>query len=315
MTVLLAGASGTIGQAVARALAADGRRVLCPLRPGAELPVAGVKPLIWNGQDANALRTALAAHRTDAVISCMASRTGAPADAWRVDHDAQSVLLDAAREAGARHFVLLSAICVQKPRLAFQHAKLAFEARLRQSGLDWTIVRPTAFFKSLSGQVARVQAGRPFLLFGDGTRTACKPISDRDLARYIVDCLDRPSRLNRILPIGGPGPAITPHAQGERLFSLLGRPARFRQVPFTLMDAIVGMLGTLGKVSPRLASSAELARIGRYYATESMLLWDEAAGRYDAAGTPEYGSDTLWDHYARMLRGEVAADLGAHAVF
>ncbi|SMX33033.1 NAD(P)H azoreductase [Maliponia aquimaris] len=289
--------------------------MLCPLRPGAAPPVAGCKPLTCNLSDADSLRSALAGERIETVISCIASRSGTPRDAWAVDHDAQVRLLDTARAAGARRFVLLSAICVQKPRLPFQFAKLAFEARLRDSGLDWSIVRPTAFFKSLSGQVARVQAGKPFLLFGDGLQTACKPISDADLARYIVGCLDDPARRNRILPIGGPGPAITPRDQGERLFAMLGRPARFRQVPFALMDGIAATLGALGRVSPRLAAKADLARIGRYYATESMLHWDEDAGRYDAAATPEFGTDTLWDHYARMIRGEVTADLGAHAVF
>lgn len=315
MAVLLAGASGTIGQAVARRLVAEGHRVLCPQRPGAAQPVAGCKPLTCNLSEPASLRAALAGERIQSVISCMASRSGTPRDAWAVDHDAQGHLLDAAAEAGAERFVLLSAICVQKPRLEFQFAKLAFEARLRDSGLDWSIVRPTAFFKSLSGQVARVQAGKPFLLFGDGLRTACKPISDADLARYIVGCLDDPVRRNRILPIGGPGPAITPRDQGDRLFAMLGQPARFRQVPLALMDGIAGTLGVLGRVSPRLAAKAELARIGRYYATESMLLWDEGAGRYDAEATPEFGTDTLWDHYARMIRGEARADLGAHAVF
>ena len=62
--------------------------------------------------------------------------------------------------------VLLSAICVQKPLLAFQHAKLAFEKHLIKSGLTYSIVRPTAFFKSLSGQVERVRRGKPFLIFG-----------------------------------------------------------------------------------------------------------------------------------------------------
>jgi hypothetical protein len=38
--------------------------------------------------------------------------------------------LDAARRSGVVHFVLLSAICVQKPLLASQQAKLAFEAAL-----------------------------------------------------------------------------------------------------------------------------------------------------------------------------------------
>jgi uncharacterized protein YbjT (DUF2867 family) len=104
-------------------------------------------------------RDGFAGERLDAVISCMASRTGAPGDAWAIDHRAHLNALDAARQAGVRHFVLLSAICVQKPLLAFQHAKLAFEAALIESGLRYSIVRPTAFFKSLSGQIERVRRG------------------------------------------------------------------------------------------------------------------------------------------------------------
>lgn len=132
-------------------------------------------------------------------------------------------------------FVRLSAICVQKPRLAFQHAKLAFEVELQASGLDWTIVRPTAYFKSLSGQVERVRQGKPFLMFGDGTLTACKPISDDDLGAYLADCLHDETRRRRVLPIGGPGEAIAPRQQGERLFELLGRPPRFKSVPPALL--------------------------------------------------------------------------------
>jgi divinyl chlorophyllide a 8-vinyl-reductase len=149
--------------------------------------------------------------------------------------------LDAARNAGVSQMVLLSAICVQKPLLAFQQAKLAFEQALSTSGLTYSIVRPTAFFKSLSGQVERVKKGKPFLVFGDGTLTACKPISDDDLGDYIAGCLDNTQRHNRILPIGGPGPAITPRQQGEHLFSLLGRPPRFKQVPVALLDGIIGV--------------------------------------------------------------------------
>ena len=64
-------------------------------------------------------------------------------------------MLDVARQQGAGHFVLLSAICVQKPLLEFQHAKLKLEAALQEAAQDisYSIVRPTAFFKSLAGQV------------------------------------------------------------------------------------------------------------------------------------------------------------------
>jgi len=211
--------------------------------------------------------------------------------------------------------VLLSAICVQRPLLEFQRAKLAFEQALSEAGLRYSIVRPTAFFKSLSGQIQRVRQGRPFLVFGDGTLTACKPLSDADLGDYIAGCLDDPARWNRILPIGGPGPAITPREQGEELFRLLGREPRFKQVPVGLLDTIIAVLATLGRVVPALAAKAELARIGRYYATESMLVLDPATGRYDAAATPSTGTETLFDYYARLIAGAEAPERGDHAVF
>jgi divinyl chlorophyllide a 8-vinyl-reductase len=248
-------------------------------------------------------------------VSCMASRTGAPKDAWAIDHRAHINVLDAARQAGIAHFVQLSAICVQRPLLTFQRAKLAFEAALVESGLRYSIVRPTAFFKSLSGQIERVRRGRPFLVFGDGTLTACKPISDTDLADYLAGCLENESRWNRILPIGGPGEAITPRQQGEALFSLLGREPKFKCVPVALLDAIISGLGMLGRIAPALADKAELARIGRYYATESMLVLDPQTGTYDAAATPSTGTETLFDFYRSVLAGAEAPERGDHAVF
>lgn len=316
--VLVLGATGTIGRATVRALLDRGHEVVCFVRPPAasDPRLAGAAIRVGDATDAASLaRDGIAGDRFDAVISCLASRTGTPADAWAIDRDAQLTAIATARAAGIAQFVLLSAICVQKPRLAFQHAKLEAEAALIASGLTWSIVRPTAYFKSLSGQVERVRAGKPFLLFGDGRLTACKPISDADLGRYLADCLDDPGRRNRILPIGGPAPAATPREQGEALFALLGRPPRFRQVPVALLDVIVAILATLGRVVPALAAKAELARIGRYYATESMLVLDPATGRYDADATPSTGNDTLADFHARLLRGEADADRGAHAVF
>ena len=147
------------------------------------------------------------------------------------------------------------------------------------------------------------------------TLTACKPISDADLGRYLALCLTDPALQNRILPIGGPGPAITPRDQAEILFTLTGRPARYRHVPVGMMTAIIATLTALGRLSPRMAAKADLARIGRYYATESMLVWNAETRQYDADATPEFGTDTLADHYAATLRGEITDDRGAHAVF
>lgn len=326
LRVLLLGATGTIGQATARALVEAGHHTVCLVRPGAEGADARARELrerlpgaelrFGAATDPESLRRdGFRGERFDAVVSCMASRTGAPRDAWAVDHRAHCEVLAAAKEAGVHTMVLLSAICVQKPTLEFQKAKLAFEEELRNSGLVFSIVRPTAFFKSLSGQIGRVKAGKPFLVFGDGTRTACKPISDSDLGRFIAGCLTDPQRQNRVLPIGGPGPAITPREQGEELFRLIGKAPRFQNVPTALFDVIGGVLGTVGKVIPPLAEKAEFARIAKYYGTESMLVLNPETGAYDPDATPSFGEETLFDFYARAVAGEASAELGEHAMF
>lgn len=321
------GATGTIGRTTVRALLRRGHEVVCLVRPRAGVGgslaaedsarlLAGAEVRVGSVTDpASLAREGFRGERFDALVSCLASRTGAPRDAWAIDHQAHLHALAAAQAAGVTQMVLLSAICVQKPMLAFQHAKLAFERALIDSGLTYSIVRPTAYFKSLSGQVARVKAGKPFLLFGDGRLTACKPIGDDDLGDYLAGCLDDPQRHDRVLPIGGPGPALTPREQGEHLFALLRRPPRFRQVPVALLDVIVGVLAVAGRVLPAAADKAEFARIGRYYATESMLVLDPATGRYDADATPATGTQTLFDYYAQLVRGEAVAERGDHAVF
>ena len=325
--VFVLGATGTIGRAAVRALVARGHDVVCFVRPRAGVRaslaaddsarlLAGATVRFGDVTDpASLARDGFCGDGFDAVVSCLASRTGAPRDAWAIDHQAHLDVLTAAQRAGVAHFVLLSAICVQKPLLAFQKAKLAFETALIGSGVTYSIVRPTAFFKSLSGQLERVRQGKPFLVFGDGKLTACKPISDGDLAAYLADCLDDDRRWNRVLPIGGPDPAITPLQQGERLFALLDLPPRFRHVPVRMLDVIIAGLGAAGRIVPALAEKAELARIGRYYATESMLVLDPATGRYDADATPSTGSEMLFDFYAALASGAVAPERGDHAVF
>ncbi len=346
-SVLLLGATGTIGRATAHELVSRGVRVLALVRPkpgrDTDPRALGLPPEVevrlGDPLDGGSLRSALdpvdaatprgggasasmagegdAEDPTppfDAVLSCMASRTGAPKDAWAVEFEAHRNVLRLAEELGATHFVLLSAICVQKPRLEFQRAKLAFEEELRASSLRWSIVRATAFFKSLVGQVARVQAGKPFLMFGDGTLTACTPIGDADLATFLADCLSEPARWDRVLPIGGPGPALTPRDHGRLIFEATGVEPRYRRVPVALLDTIVGVLSALGTVIPPLREKAELARIGRYYATESMLVWDGIAERYDEAATPQFGTATLGDYYRAVVAGEVRDERGDHAV-
>ena len=327
MRVLMLGATGTIGVATVKALLDEGHEVVCLVRNKAGVKgawstdqtrdkLAGAEVRVCNVQSMDESQNlGLQGETFDTVVSCLASRTGAPRDAWAIDYRTHSQWLDLAKNSGISQFVLLSAICVQKPLLGFQQAKLAFEKELIESGLTYSIVRPTAFFKSLSGQIQRLQQGKPFLLFGDGKMTACKPISDHDLGHFIASCLTDETKNNRILPIGGPGEAITPLQQGEYLFKLLGKTPHYKHVPVGLLDVVIAVLHTAGWLIPALKDKAELARIGRYYATESMLVWNSQTQTYDADATPSFGTQTLFDHYQQLVSGQVNVQLGDHSVF
>jgi len=325
MRVLLAGATGYIGRAVLRELVAEGHEVLALVRPGRTLSVSTSDDTLNEQSDAvTVVEAALTSgedwaaslQETDVVVSCLASRSGAPRDARLVDYEANRQLLVYAERARVQHFVLLSAICVQTPRLAFQREKLRFEALLEASPVPTTIVRATAFFRSLVGQFERVRAGKPFLLFSSGNLTACKPISDRDLARFIVARAAKSPEGNLILPIGGPGPALTPQDQGRMLCETLGQPFRSTSLPPEMFDWIRWLISPLGLVSSAIRDRMEFLRIAKFYATESMLCWDAAANRYDAEATPEFGSDTLQEFYKRLASGEaLPPERGEHSLF
>lgn len=326
-SVLLLGASGTIGQATVNALLQKGFKVTCFIRSHKkEIDIERILPSypFLNGAqirfgDVTSLTSLMndgfCGEHFDVVMSCLASRTGVPRDAWLIDYQAHLNILECAKKLHIKQMIQLSAICVQKPLLAFQKAKLAFEKNLIDSGLNYSIVRPTAFFKSLSGQIKRVQNGKSFLLFGDGQLTACKPISDQDLAAFLVSCIDDPSCHHQILPIGGPGEAITPLQQGQKIFQLLGKTPKFSKVPVGLMNIIIAILSLLGLIFPTFKDKAELAKIGRYYATESMLVLNPLTQQYDAKLTPSTGTQTLFTHYEDLITRKASVDLREHSVF
>ncbi len=265
-------------------------------------------------QNPDGLDGALKGWHVSALVSCIASRSGGVADSHQVDYLANHHLLQWALKTDVQHFTLLSAICVQKPKLAFQFAKLRFEEELAASGLSFSSVRATAFFKSLSGQLQRVSRGKPFLMFGDGTLTRCKPIAESDLAQFIRLTLES-DNLNGVRAIGGPGPALSPLEQAQLLSRLTGQPLRTKSVSPKLLQGIAALLDLPGRFSKTIADKAEFVRIGHYYATESMLHWNEDEGAYDAEATPEFGTITLEDSYRAQLAGATDQSLGDQAVF
>jgi len=120
----------------------------------------------------------------DALVRvCLAHRCAA--DAWAVDYQAHVHALEAGRKR-CGHMLLLSAICVQKRNSRFNLPSWPSRnaAGIRNA---YTIIRPTAFFKSLCGQSSD-QAGKPFL------------VSETVRSHRASDQRQRPRRLHRRLP-------------------------------------------------------------------------------------------------------------------
>jgi divinyl chlorophyllide a 8-vinyl-reductase len=235
--------------------------------------------------------------RIDAIVSCLASRSGVKKDSYKIDYQASHNCLEAGRSVGARHYVMLSAFCVAKPLLHFQHAKLKMEAALQaQTDMTWSIVRPTAFFKSVSSQMERVRGGGAFMIFQGGADTSCNPIAESDLASYLLNCVTNNSLKSKILNVGGPDNAITKRRQGEMMFEALGTEPKFSKGPS------VRVLSTIRRVAEfsskvtrltKLADAAEVANILSYYITQDMLTTQPFE---------KFGRIRLQDHYNRIAK-------------
>lgn len=169
-----------------------------------------------NVQDKDEVHKILSDLKVDSIISCLASPSGTKKDAYAIDYQASLNCLRAGQQANAKHYVLLSAFCCRNPLLQLQRAKLKLEAELQaQSDLSYSIVRPTAFFKSVSGQLEAIQNGAPYVLFDDGAVTRCNPIAESELAEYMMDCIIHEDKKSKILNVGGPDEPLTNKRLGE----------------------------------------------------------------------------------------------------
>jgi len=311
-TVIIAGSSGYIGKSTVRESVRQGYNTIALVRDISKVNNAqgkamygqyseGAKDVECDVCDPSTLTKTLAQLSKDnngieAITSCLASRSGIKKDAYAIDYQATLNCLESGRDESvkARHFVLLSAYCVKNPWLQFQQAKLKFEEALQnQKEMSFTIVRPTAFFKSVSGQLEVIQKGAPFVMFGDGEVTRCNPISEADLATYLIDSIGEKKRENKVINLGGPDEPLTMKKQGEMLYEAVGKEPNFLYAPLWLFDTIINSLQWVADSfdSEKFENAAELGRIGKYYAVEDMLTTEEEE---------KYGTMTLMDHYKKI---------------
>ena len=107
-----------------------------------------------------------------------------------VDFHANMNLLDEAKRSGVKKFIYVSVLNGDKLRyLKICEAKEKFVDELRNSGLDYCIIRPSGFFSDMSEFLRMANKGKIYL-FGDGNQKL-NPIHGKDLARVCVSAVDK----------------------------------------------------------------------------------------------------------------------------
>lgn len=211
--ILVTGATGTIGSDVVRQLVARGEKVRALTRDPAQARVpSGVETVAGHHRDRASAEAAMAGAEAAFLVGVFG-----PDDA---EHDRG--LVEAARAAGVRRIVKLSSIGTGDPGLGvFATWHLPGEQAVRDSGLQWTVLRPSSFASNTLTWSAAVREGTPAPnMMGDGKQGVVDP---RDVAEIAVAALLDPGHAGRTYTLTGPE-SLGAHGQAAVLGEVLGRP-------------------------------------------------------------------------------------------
>ena len=246
MKVLVTGGTGFVGPAIVRRLVADGHTVrVLEHTAGSSAALPCQDAVEGSMTDPDSLRRAVDGQ--EAVVHLVALLSGTPEDFRSVMEQGTRDLLDAARSAGVRRFVLMSALGTSeetKDLVPYYHAKWQMEQDVKASGLEHVIFRPSFVFDREGGslgqfkRIARLAPVTPIV--GPGTQRI-QPIWIDDLAAYFAEGLVRPEAANRTFELGGPD-AVTWNEFWSRLKRAQGARRPSIHVPFGLMRVQAAVL-------------------------------------------------------------------------
>ena len=237
--VLVAGATGYLGQFVVRALKAEGYWIRALGRSAAKLaPVEDCADELFIGEVTNPESLAGICDGIDIVFSSVGitrQKDGLTYD--DVDYKGNRNLLTIAEGFGVSKFVYVHVLGAEKlQHVAMVQAKQAFVDELKQSALDTTVICPTGFFSDMEEFLKMARAGRVYL-FGDGSNRI-NPIHGVDLAEVCANALEGREQQ---LDVGGPE-VFTYREIAELAFEVLEMPGKITCVPKKLIAAVVGAL-------------------------------------------------------------------------
>ncbi len=229
--ILVVGSTGMVGSEICRILASKGMPFRVLVRETSDL--AKVERL--NGYGAELVKgdlrdpaTLKAACQGVSEVICTVSampfsyQPGVN-DIQSVDIDGVTHLIEAAKAAGVKHFVYTSFSGNIDRDFPLRNAKRAVEQLLKESGLVYTILRPSLFMEVwLSPAVGFDAANAKATVYGSGDQLIAW-ITIKDVAQFAVECLENPAARNSVLELGGPE-SLSPHRAIKIFEEVMGKP-------------------------------------------------------------------------------------------
>lgn len=232
--ILVVGATGNLGRKVVRSLLGSGEEVRAMTRVVSradELKALGAKPVRGDLTDPESLEFAMRGAR--AIVLAAHSILGRGSEASElVDDEGHRRIIDRAKSAGVEHIVYTSALGASgNHQIDFWRTKARIERHLQESGVTWTIVRPSSFMEThayfLIGK--GVIEGKRVMLFGKG-KNPRNFVAVEDVAKVIVGALRIPSLRGEIIEVGGPQ-NLTSSEVVETFERVSGKKAKVGHIP------------------------------------------------------------------------------------
>ncbi len=242
MTLLIVGATGTLGRQVARRAIDEGYKVRCLVRSSkkaAFLKEWGAELVPGNLRYPDTLAEAL-----EGVTQVIDASTSRPTDSLsikQVDWEGKVALIQAAIAAGVKRFIFFSILDADKyPEVPLMEIKRCTELFLAESGLNYTILRLAGFMQGLIGQYGiPILEGQPVWVTGNSSPIAY--MDTQDIAKFAIRALSVPETENQAFPVVG-----TRAWSAEEIINLCerlsGKDARVTRMPINLLRAVRGIM-------------------------------------------------------------------------
>jgi len=230
-TVLVAGASGFIGQRLVKALLAAGDPVRCLVRRDSPLP-AGVG--IVKGDLLEPLTLPAALEGVDTVYYLVHSMAAGRSGFERRDRQAAENFTQAATGAGVRRVIYLGGLGETGPELSGHlQSRLEVASILQSGGFATTFLRAAVIFGAGGASFEMIRSlveHLPLMITPRWVSTRCQPIAVDDVIHYLIGCLQEERTSGGTFDVGGPD-ILSYREMMERFAAIEGRKLYIVTVP------------------------------------------------------------------------------------